>query len=176
MAVDLGDLIDSLKREVSPPGTDLFPNAIDDEYLGNLSDSFWDAALDGLISTASFTESDGVVSPVSPNTDDLTRDYQQLIVFYAGIRILRNHMMNLDTSFHAVAGPVEFQTSKSSGLVRDILAELVRKRNIILTRLSDVGSSQSFYVDAILARDESMEFGGTPYVGHAPNRFVNGFG
>jgi len=39
MAIDLGDLVESLQREVSPPGTNLFPDAVDDEYFGHLTGS-----------------------------------------------------------------------------------------------------------------------------------------
>lgn len=176
MAVDLGDLVDSLKREVSPPGEDLFPNAVEDDYIGNLEDAFWDAMLDGLIDPARYTEADASVTPIAPNTTELSREYQQLVVFYAGIRIIRNFMLNMNSTFRAKAGPVEFETVRSATVVRDLLAELVRKRNIILLRLSDIGTSQSYYVDAILARDEAMAFGDTPYVGHTIRRIEGGYG
>lgn len=158
MAVLLEDLIPSLQREVSPPGEDLFPDAIDDEWLGNLQDAFWDARLDGLLE--GFTEAEGVVSPMS-GTTDMTRDLQQLVVLYAGIRIVRNHLRALNTLFRAKAGPVEFETQKSANLLKGLLDELHARRNLVLTRLSDVGSVDSYYIDALVARDESLAYGDT---------------
>lgn len=158
MAVDLGDLIESLRREVSPPGEDLFPDATDDDYFGNLQDSFWDARLDGLLE--GYTESDGLVVPTS-GTTELTRDLQQLVVLYAGVRIVRNHLRALNTLFRSKAGPVEFETQKSAQVLKAILDELHARRNLVLTRLSDVGSVDSYYIDALIARDESLGYGDT---------------
>lgn len=176
MAADLAEVIDSLRREVNAPGEDLFPNATDDDWLGNLQDSFWDAMLDGLISPAAYTEADGVVSPIAPNTTEFSREFLQLVVFYAGVRIIRNYFSGMNSTFKAKAGPVEYETQKSATVVRDLLAELVRKRNILLLRLSDIGMSQSYYVDAVLARDESMAYGDTPFVGPSIHRVEGGYG
>lgn len=158
MAVDLGDLIESLQREVSPPGEDLFPNATDDDWFGNLQDAFWEARLDGLLE--GFTESDGSVVPTS-GTTDLSRDMQQIVVLYAGVRIVRNHLRSLNTVFRSKAGPVEFETQKSAQLLKGLLDELRSRRNLVLTRLSDLGAVNSYYIDAIVARDESLGYGDT---------------
>lgn len=156
MAVSLEDLIPSLEREVSPPGEDLFPDATESEWLGNLQDAFWDARLDGLLED--YTESGGSVTPVS-GSEDIPRDLQQLVVLYAGIRVVRNHLRALNTLFRSKAGPVEFETQKSAQLLKSILDELHSRKNLILTRLSDVGSVDSYYIDALIARDESLEWG-----------------
>lgn len=161
MAVDLFDLVESLRREVSPPGEDLFPNATDDEYLGNLQDSFWEARLDGLLE--GFEESDGLVTPTSGDTD-LTRDLQQLVVFYAGFRIVRNHLRSLKTQFRAAAGPVSFETQQSANVLKDLLLELKYKRDLILTRLSDLGQIPTAYIDALVARDNSLLYGDIYFV------------
>lgn len=158
MAVDLFDLVEPLRREVSPPGEDLFPNADDDDFLGNLQDAFWDARLDGLLE--GFTESDGSVVPTSGSTD-LSRDLQQLIVLYAGLRIVRNHLRSMNTVFRSQAGPVEFETQKSAQLLKALLDELRTRRNLVLTRLSDLGSVDSYYIDALVERDLSLDYGDT---------------
>jgi mannitol/fructose-specific phosphotransferase system IIA component len=59
----------------------------------------------------------------------------------------------------SVAGPVEFEVQKSANTLRDILKELQVRRSLILTRLSDYGSIPTAYVDAILARDQSIATG-----------------
>lgn len=162
MAVDLGDLIESLQREVSPPGENLFPDATDDEWFGNLQDSFWDARLDGLLE--GYTEQDGQVTPISGDVE-LTRDLQQIVVLYAGIRIVRNHLRALNTLFRAKAGPVEFETQKSAQMLAGLLDELRERRRILLTRLGDMGVTDSFYIDALIARDESLRWGDTYWWG-----------
>lgn len=162
MAVDLGDLIEPLRREVSPPGEDLFPNATDDEFFGNLQDAFWDARLDGLL--ANYTESDGLITTTS-GTGDIDRELQQLIVLYAGLRIVRNHLRALNTLFRSKAGPVEFETQKSATLLKGLLDELAMRRRLVLNRLADLGAVDSYYIDAIAAREESITWGDTWYWG-----------
>jgi hypothetical protein len=160
MAVDLGDLIDSIKREVSVPGAEetTFPNATDDSWLGNLLDSFWEAKLDGLM--AAYTaDTDGLVTPIDPNGTDLSRDWQQMIVFYAGIRIVRNNLRAINGLFRAKAGTVEFETQQSSQLLKSILDELRYRLNLILTRLSDLGQLPSFYIDSLVERDMGIYYG-----------------
>ena len=46
---DLFDLVDGLKREVNSIGADSFPDATDDEWLGNLQDGFWEQPCDGAL-------------------------------------------------------------------------------------------------------------------------------
>ena len=164
MAIDLGDLVESLQREVSPPGTNLFPDAVDDDYFGHLQDSFWEVKLDGIEAFANYTESGGLVSPIS-GTSELTRDLQQLIVLYGGIRIVRNAMRNINTLFRTKAGPVEYETQQSAQVLKSILDELAARRNFILNRLSDIGAVDTSYVDMVVQRDYSMGNGGVWWVG-----------
>lgn len=145
-----------LRREVSPPGEDLFPNATDDEFLGNLQDAFWDARLDGLL--AGYTESNGSVTPVS-GTTEIARELQQLVVAYAGVRIVRNQLRALNTSFKAQAGPVQFEQQKSANLLKGLLDDLREKRKFILVRLGDLGLTDSYYIDALVSRDDSFAAG-----------------
>lgn len=163
MSVDLSDTIENLKREVNPPGGDSFPDAIDDTYLGYLEDAFWEARLDGVTALASFNNTDGIISPVTVGGTDITGDLVQLLVVYAGIRILRNQLINMGTGFRAKAGPAEFETTNSGQMMTAILNELRTRRNIILTRLSDVGAIPSYYIDALVSREESVYFGSTYY-------------
>lgn len=156
MAIDLGELIEPLRREVSPPGEDLFPNASDDEFFGNLQDAFWDAKLDGLLTN--YTESDGLVSPIT-GTTELSREFQQLVVLYAGLRIVRNHLRSLNTVFRSKAGPVEFETQKSAQLLSGLLDELRTRRRLVLDRLADLGALDTYYIDAVIARDDSLRYG-----------------
>lgn len=165
MAVDLNDLVESLRREVNTPGEDSFPGAFDDTYVGHLQDSFWEIKLDGVTSFNSYSEEDGVIEHTDGVTD-LDRTYQQLIVLYAGIRIIRNQLLNLETVFKAQAGSARFETQQSATLLRAILEELKSRRNLVLTRLSDAGATPSYYIDALAARENSIDYGFTFWPSH----------
>jgi hypothetical protein len=162
MAIDLADLVEPLKTEVSPPGTDLFPDATDEQYLANLQNAFWNAKLDGLMD--GYTESDGSVSAITPGDPELSRELQQVIVLYASIHIVVNHMRSLDTLLRSKAGPVEFETQKSGPLLKALLDELLRRRNMVLVSLGEIGSTDSYYIDAVAERDISMQYGDTYWV------------
>lgn len=159
MAVDLGDLVETLRREVSQPGaeTTTFPEANDDTFLGHLQDAFWEARLDGMLQ--GYDETDGTVTPEDVEDEDLSRDLQQLVVLYAGIRIIRNQLLAMNTSFRAKAGAVEYETGKSAAVLKGILDELQRRRNTVLTRLSDLGAIEDAYIDAVIGREDSIAIG-----------------
>lgn len=159
--MDLGDLIESVQREVNPPGSTIFPEAIEDEYLGHLQDAFWETTLDGLIS--GYTEADGLVTPVSGDTE-LSRELQQLIVIYAGFKMLKNYLTNVNSTFRAVAGPVEFETGKSAALLTELMKDLIARRNSLLARLSEQGQVSTYYYDQVISRGESYRYGDTWWV------------
>lgn len=161
MSVELNTLIASLKREVNPPGTDLFPDATNSEWLGNLQDGFWEAVLDGII--RGYSETNASVTP-SSGTTDLSRELQQVIVFFAGYKIVRNALRDIKTTFRAKAGPVEFETQQAATVLVAIFKELKERRDILLTRLSDLGIVPSVYVDSVIGRTDALFFGDTWYV------------
>lgn len=162
MAVDLSDLIPNLKREVSAPGLTQLPNATDPDYLGNLQDGFWEAVLDGVIT--GYTETDGIVTPTS-GTTELPKEIQQLVVFYAGFRIVRNLLRDIKTAFKAQAGVVDYEIEQSANLLTRLMDDLTDRRLIILKRLGDIGfNTTSVYIDGELARNESLTWGDTRWV------------
>jgi hypothetical protein len=166
MSVNLADLIPSVKREVAPPGSEetLFPGANNSVWLGHLMDGFWEARYNGLLPLWESNGS-GIVTPFDPQSGDLPRELQQVVVFFAGFRILRNALMQKQTSFHARAGDVEYQTQYSASTLRDVLKSLTEQRAILLTRLSDLGFVSPVYIDAIIARQDSIVNGLTYWVG-----------
>lgn len=157
MAVDLNNLIDYLKAEVNSPGIESFPDATDDDWLIRLQSSFWDVVLQGAMSGYT-VDDNGVVTPIS-GTTDLSRDVQQFIVFNAGVDIIRNKIREMGSLFRAVAGPVEYETQNSAQVMKAILDELTRKRNIVLERLSDLGQVGTGYYDMLITRDDSLSWG-----------------
>lgn len=163
MAVDLGDLVIPLRMEISPPGQDLFPDATDDEFTDRLANGFWNARLDGIL--AGYVESDGAITPVD-GTTDMSRELQQVIVFYAAYDTILLALRAMNTSFRAVAGPVEFETQQSAQVLRDIAQALKEKRNILLTRLSDLGLTTDYVIDSVIARQDSLLARVTTWVSH----------
>lgn len=161
MAVDLADLILDLQAEVNAPGSETFPDAEDDHWIQLLSDGFWNAVLDGIIT--GYTSDGELVTPVT-GTTDLSRELQQVIVFYAGFQAIRNKILNTPTMFSAKAGPVEYETQQSANVFRDLLADLAQRRAILLTRLSTLGQVEVQYVDMVAARTDSIIYGYTSFL------------
>lgn len=140
MAVDLFELVDPLKRAIMVPEADLYPNTTDAQWVGYLSDAFWSARIEaGLFSGYSINENDEVEN--TKGGSDLGRDYQQIIILYAALALLTNSILATNTRFRAKAGPAEFETENSATAMRDVLTELQRRRDMILSRLSDLGDS-----------------------------------
>jgi hypothetical protein len=104
MSVDLNDLIPSLQRELSPPGSNLYPNATDDDWLGHLQDAFWEARIQGLLSGFTLDDQDDALIVPQSGTTDMTRDLQQLIVLFAGYRVTLTQFQNINSGFRAKAG------------------------------------------------------------------------
>ena len=161
MAVDLFDLVEALKRSVNPPGTNVFPDATDDTFAGHLSDAFWEIRMLDMLSE--WTESDGVITPVT-GTTDIPREKQSLILLWAAITIVTNEMKGVDTTFRAKAGPAEFETGKSAQVLRDVLAELQRRRAVAERALFDIGAVTDTYIDSVVMRDEAQYFGDSWWV------------
>lgn len=162
MAVDLGDLIEDLQSEVNPPGSTLVPTDDEDAWLSNLRNAFWQARLEGML--PGYQEASGSITPISPTGSDLGRELQQLIIIYAGIRIIRNTIRGINTQFRASAGPVTFETQQSAQVLKGILDDLFEEKKLILLRLSDVGKVPTVYIDSVIARDESLRFGDSLWV------------
>lgn len=141
---------------ISPPGSDTLASVTDEVLVGYLSDGFWTAKLDGFF--AAYTESDGLISPESGD-EDLPRDWQQLIVFYAGMQMVENELRATNTQFRVQAGPVEYEVQNSAQLLREHLKALHTRRDYLLELLSSKYNISPGYIDMIVARYDSMAAG-----------------
>lgn len=155
VATSLADLIPALRREVSPPGDDLFPNASDEDFLGYLIDGFWEAKLDGFLGTYEVDNTTGVVAT------DLTDDYKYMVILWAGVRITRTRLSNLKTAQKSVAGPVSFEYQNSAMVLSAVLKEITEKKKRLIDRswhVTDVdvidGYYQRDYNDVLRIRPE----------------------
>lgn len=159
MAVDLADFVESLKREVIPLGSGLFADVNDDAWIGYLSDAFWEARLDGFMEGYTADE-DGVIEG---GTTDLDRRYVALVVLYAGIRVLRNRILNMNTGFRAKAGPVEFEQQNSATMLAEMLKQLRTTKDRILQELDEAEATAVLALDAFSVRlFDSGSYWGSP--------------
>lgn len=165
MPVDLSDYVDSLRREVTPPGNDIFDGVDDLVFTGYLTDAFWEARLDGFLTRWS-ADLEGIVTPVS-GTEEIPRELIGLVILYAGIKILRNRIMNLNTSFRSKAGPVEYEVQNSANLLTEMLKQLAARKDSLLEEARQV-STPTFYVDAYAVRGHSPG----SYWGHETSSYL----
>lgn len=163
MSVDLGDLVNSIKLEVSPPGVDLFPETTDEEWTDRLANAFWNARIDGML--VGYVEADGLITPTS-GTTDMPRDLQQVIVFMAAYNAIYLKLLNTRTSFRAKAGSVEYETQNSATVLKDLSDSLRQRYLILLQRLADLGYVETYVIDAVVARDNSLAARSTWWVGN----------
>lgn len=144
MAIDLSDYVDSLRREVTPLGTSLFASVADTTLASYMADAFWEARLDGFLAKWT-SDVDGIVTPVDALGPDITQAEVALIVLYAGIRILRNQILNTSTTFRAKAGPVEFEQQASATMLAEMLKQLRDRREQIIQQSLQVGTTVAVY-------------------------------
>lgn len=162
MAIDLSEdeYIESLKREVTPLGSTMFDGIDDDTWLGYLTDAFWEAKLDGFL--VGYVEDEGAVSHESGGAD-LDRRYVALIVLYAGIKVLRNRILSMNTGFRAKAGPVEFEQQNSATMLAEMLKQLRSTKDRILDELDNVEATYTMVLDALSVRTfDSSSYWGSP--------------
>lgn len=151
MAVNLGDFVESLKREIEPPGASLFAGVTDAQWVGYLSDAFWEARLDGFLEGYATQDIEGVVSIVPLNgTVDLDRRGMALVILYAGCKVLRNRILNMNTQFRAKAGSVEFEQQNSATMLAEMLRQLKATKDRVLEDLD--GRSDVVVLDAYSTR------------------------
>lgn len=154
MSVDLSNYVETLKREVTPPGSTLFADVGEDTWIGYLADAFWEARLDGFLSSWEASE-DGIVTPSEVGGDDMPRDSVALVVLYAGIKVLRNRILNINTGFRAKAGPVEYETQNSATVLAEMLKQLQGVKDRLLKARDDalnVNGTTTLLVDGYSVR------------------------
>ena len=162
MAVDMTELVESLKNEVSPPGTDLYPSVTDTQWLSRLRDAFWEAKLKKAFS--SYTLEDDEIVPIS-GTTDMPREQQQLIVLFAGFRVALTTFQNMNSSFRAKAGPVEYETQKSAQTLKALLDTLRERINAAMEAVDGTSTGNlAMVIDGLYERTQAISYGDLYYV------------
>jgi hypothetical protein len=158
-SVDLSELIGDLEGAVTVPGAvSPFAASSDTEWLTRLRNAFWSAYNDGII-VGFICDEDGIVTAAGGASTTFGRDLQQVVIMYAAINIYQNQMLQLKTLFRAKAGQVEYETQQSAQVVKSLLDSLLAQRATLLQRLSDLGFTDSYYIDAVRSRDDSLRLG-----------------
>lgn len=154
MVVDMVDYVESLKREVQPPGSDIFAAVTEAEWVGYLGDAFWEARLDGFLEGWRAVEEAGdvTVESVRPDGPDIPRQQIALVILYAGIRVLRNRILNMPTTFRAKAGPVEFEQQNSATMLAEMLKQLKATKDHILQAIGNENATAVTVLDAYSTR------------------------
>lgn len=155
MAVEFRDFVESLKREIEPPGSDLFAGVSDAEWVGYLSDAFWEARLDGFLVGYETDEGalaeDTTVVPSNPSGEEFNRRDMALVILYAGVKVLRNRILNMNTQFRAKAGPVEFEQQNSATMLAEMLKQLKTTKDRIIDSL-ETDMTSTMVLDAYSVR------------------------
>jgi hypothetical protein len=161
MSVDLADYIQNLKTQVNPPGADLFPATTNGEWVMRMENAFWGARLDGLF--GAYRAQDGVIDPIDSNSPEIGRDGIQLVLLYAAMDIVVTEMRNLQSSFKAKAGPVEYEQQRSAQLLKGVLDVLNARIKAIIFLLTTY-ASPTISFDAIIERTDALSAGAAWWV------------
>lgn len=146
MALDLSEYTRALKREVSVPGaTGILDNASFDDLVGVLVDAFWLARLDGFFPQYTCSE-DGFVEHMDGG-DDLPRTHVSVVLLYAGIKVIRNKILDLSQSMRAKAGPVEYETAVAATVLTALLAQLRETQHHLLDEVLEGGGYEETSVE-----------------------------
>ena len=71
--------------------------------------------------------------------------------WYAGIKVLRNRILNMSVAFRAKAGPVEFEQQNSANMLSEMLRQLKATKDRIIEDL-DAQASDVLVLDAYSTR------------------------
>lgn len=180
MAVSLSDYIPSFLLEVNPPGQSVVTMS-NSEALQRLIDAYWELRIFGVDILGAFScDNDGIIEPISganggsglyygfqipsswytdDGTVDLGREVIQAIILCAGYRAALTSSQNLSTMVRSQAGNVSFETAKSAQMMQAVLKNLMAKLDIVLTRLSDLGTTAVSVYDSIIQKTDNINQG-----------------
>jgi hypothetical protein len=180
MAVDLSNYFKTLEYEINPPGTTVYTMS-QSEMLQRLIDAFWELRIYGVDILAAFScDDNGIIAPLSSGVSsfgnymgfqipaswysddgsvDLGREVIQAIVITAGYRIALTNSQNLATMVRSQAGNVSYETQKSAQMQQAVLKNLMAKLDIVLTRLSDLGTTAVSVYDSIIQKTDNITYG-----------------
>lgn len=156
MATNISAMISQLQREVNPPGYELFPDALPGDFLGYVTDGFWEGRLMGVFTGWTVKDGSELATPVSgtfitnDNEDNFPDEHQMFTTIIAGFRLVQRRAVTLAQNFKAEAGPVAYEQQVSATVLREILQSLERRLNLYKELYSDlIASEVFFYMDGV---------------------------
>lgn len=151
MATNVFDMVPQLQREVNPPGYELFPDALPGDFLGYVTDGFWEGRLMGVFSGWTVKDGSELQTPVSGtfitnDDEDNFPDMEQMFcTIIAGFRLIQRRAVTLAQNLRAEAGPVEYESQISATVLREIMQSMERRLNQFKELYSDVIAAEVFY-------------------------------
>lgn len=96
---------------------------------------------------------------------DLSRDLQQLIVLWAGWKIVLARLGSLHSLFRAKAGNVEYETQQSASVLKGLLDVIKARIDQVTDNLSTYSSGPGVVMlDAVIERNYAQAVGETWWV------------
>ena len=152
MAVELSEYTDSLRRAITPLGSDKYADISDAVLTDYLTDAFWQGRLDGFY-VGYTADEDGTVEPIEPGDPEFDRAWVSLVILYAAVSILANQILATSTRFSAKAGPVEFEQENSASVLNEMLKQLAAAKQRIIDQMLDNSNPSNVYlIDAYSTR------------------------
>lgn len=153
---DLADLVEAYKREVAIPGafSSEFPLTSDDDITAALADAFAEAQLDGYFGRMTLDLDAYEVTP------DLSVAGAALVVIYAGIRLARQQLRNVNAMSRYKAGPVEMSTQRSASAISEDMRYLQARRAELVTNARRGRGTTTFVLDGYISRASTSNFYG----------------
>lgn len=129
------ELVEPLKRAIATPGgfDEAYPDSDDDILFSYLTDAFGEIRLDGLFSEGSVDWVTGEFDPV------LSQGEAALVVIYASMNILGTQIRNTGTRNKYVAGPVQYETEFSAGVLQASLNAMNDRKKQLLKGANSSG-------------------------------------
>lgn len=142
---DLGDLVDSLKRAVAPPGefAALFASSTDDDLVGSLMDGFAEAQLDGFF-TGSYGAAHALDVDAQTVAPDLSHAQGALVIVYAASRVITTRLLNLKTHTRYEARGAVYENDQASGLLVQLLKDFQARKTALQLKAQYAGSAAAF--------------------------------
>src|SRR4051812_30681855 len=139
----------------------MFDEITTEEWTAYLVDGFWEARLDGFLMGYT-TDALGVITLTTAGEEagvlpaDMPRQYVTLVIIYAGIRVLRNKILNTPSLFRAKAGPVEYEQQYAATVLTEMLKQLAATKNRLLEQAELEGNFHSTVVSMFDAYSTRM--------------------
>ena len=142
----LSTLVPALKREVAVPGEfdTFFPESDDALLTASLADGFAEAQLDGWFGEVTLDTGTNVVTP------DLSTAGGALVVIYAGTRIIRAQLRNLNSSERYRAGSAEYEIARAAASVLKAELDALYARKKDLLAQARTGSRTAYVFEGYL--------------------------